>query len=125
MAWCNCATDNGLIASLHEVELSTSMLALPSMDPTTASQPLVTIAIPTFNRAPWLNDCVHSALSQTYQNFEILVSDNASTDGTEEVLRQFTDRRIRVVRQKTNIGLLPNLNTCLAQARGDYVIFIP
>jgi len=90
----------------------------------TASGPLVTIAIPTFNRASWLKDCVLSALSQTYQHFEILVSDNASTDETQQVLREFSDRRLRIVRQQTNIGLLPNWNACLAGARGDYVIFL-
>jgi glycosyltransferase involved in cell wall biosynthesis len=86
--------------------------------------PLVTIAIPTFNRALWVKDCVLSALSQTYQHFEILVSDNASTDDTEQVLREFTDRRLRVIRQETNIGLLPNWNACLEGARGDYVVFV-
>jgi hypothetical protein len=90
----------------------------------TASGPLVTIAIPTFNRASWLKDCVLSALSQTYQHFEILVSDNASTDETQQVLRKFSDRRLRIVRQQTNIGLLPNWNACLAAARGDYIIFV-
>lgn len=88
------------------------------------SDPLVTIAIPTFNRASWLRDCILSALSQTYQNTEILVSDNASTDDTEEVLRRFTDRRLRVVKQKSNIGRLPNWNACLAEARGEYVVFV-
>jgi Glycosyl transferase family 2 len=90
----------------------------------TASGPLVTIAIPTFNRASWLKDCILSALSQTYHHFEILVSDNASTDETQQVLREFSDRRLRIVRQQTNIGLLPNWNACLAGAKGDYVIFV-
>ncbi|MEH2475584.1 GT2 family glycosyltransferase [Nitrobacteraceae bacterium AZCC 2161] len=86
--------------------------------------PLVTIAIPTFNRASWLRDCVLSALSQTCQHFELLISDNASTDETPEVLKEFTDPRIRVVRQKANIGLIPNWNACLACARGDYIVFV-
>jgi glycosyltransferase involved in cell wall biosynthesis len=92
---------------------------LPNRDP------LVTIAIPTFNRASWLKDCVFSTLSQTYQCFEVVVSDNASTDETQEVLRQFNDRRLRVVRQKDNIGLLPNWNACLAEAKGEYIVFVP
>ena len=89
-----------------------------------ASGPLVTIAIPTFNRASWLSDCILLALSQTYQHFEILVSDNASTDETAEVLRRFSDRRLRVVRQKENIGLLKNWNACLAEAKGEYIVFV-
>jgi glycosyltransferase involved in cell wall biosynthesis len=86
--------------------------------------PLVTIAIPTFNRASLLADCVPAALSQTYQHFEVLISDNASTDETVGVLRQFRDPRLRLVRQKSNIGLLPNWNACLAEARGEYIVFV-
>jgi glycosyltransferase involved in cell wall biosynthesis len=86
--------------------------------------PLVTIAIPTFNRASWLADCVLAALSQTYQHFEVLVSDNASTDETVEVLSKFRDPSLRVVRQKSNTGLLPNWNACLAEARGEYIVFV-
>src|SRR5262245_38440162 len=88
------------------------------------SGPLVTIAVPTFNRAPWLKECLLSALSQTCRRFEIIVSHNASTAETERVLREFSDSRLRIITQDTNIGLLPNWNACLAGARGDYVIFV-
>jgi glycosyltransferase involved in cell wall biosynthesis len=87
-------------------------------------EPLVTIAIPTFNRATWLRGCVTSALSQSYQNFEVVVSDNASTDNTQEVLNQFADRRLRVLRQQTTVAILENWNFCLANARGEYIIFL-
>ena len=88
------------------------------------SYPLVTIAIPTFNRASLLKDCVTSALSQTYGHFEVLVSDNASADETVEILSEFSDGRLRVIRQETNIGSLPNFHACLANARGDYIVFV-
>lgn len=87
--------------------------------------PLITIAIPTFNRAAWLRGCVESALAQSYPNFEVLVSDNASTDGTPDVLQAFGDPRLRVVRQAGNIGLMPNWNACLAAAKGEYIVFVP
>lgn len=87
--------------------------------------PLVTIAIPTFNRAPLLKECVAAALAQTYEQIEVLVSDNASTDETRQVMTEFADNRLRIVRQQTNIGMLPNWNACLAEARGDYIIFVP
>src|SRR5262245_40586459 len=90
---------------------------------TFAGEPFVTIAIPTFNRASLLKSCVKVALSQTYQHFELLVSDNASTDATAEVLREFNDPRLRVVRQPHNIGLIPNWNACLAEARGEFIVF--
>jgi glycosyltransferase involved in cell wall biosynthesis len=87
--------------------------------------PLVTIAIPTFNRASLLKQCVASVLAQTYDRFEIVVSDNASTDETQTILSEFGDDRLRIIRQEKNIGLNLNWNACLAAARGDYVIFLP
>ena len=89
------------------------------------TNPLVTIAIPTFNRASWLGGCVCSALAQSYQRFEVLVSDNASSDETALVLDQFSDERLRVVRQRENIGGTANWNACLAEAKGEYVVFLP
>ncbi|MCK1424836.1 glycosyltransferase family 2 protein [Bradyrhizobium sp. 182] len=89
-----------------------------------STEPLVTIAIPTFNRAAWLPGCVETALAQSYQRFEVLVSDNASTDATSEILSQISDPRVRVLRQSTNVGQIPNWNACLAEAKGDYVVFV-
>ena len=86
--------------------------------------PLVTIAIPTFNRSTWLKSCVQAALAQTYRNFEVLVSDNASEDDTATMLKEFDDSRLRVIRQAENIGLLPNWNACLAAARGEYIAVV-
>lgn len=89
-----------------------------------AGGPLVTIAIPTFNRAALLRGCIQLALAQSYENIEVLISDNASSDDTKKVLGEFGDNRLRVLRQETNIGLLPNWNACLAAAEGDYIIFV-
>jgi glycosyltransferase involved in cell wall biosynthesis len=86
--------------------------------------PLVTIAIPTFNRAASLRGCIQAALAQSYDNIEVLVSDNASSDDTGKALGEFSDKRLRVLKQKENIGLLPNWNACLAAAGGEYVIFV-
>jgi glycosyltransferase involved in cell wall biosynthesis len=94
------------------------------MPPEFVEGPLVTIAIPTFNRASWLGECIGAALAQSYQNFEVLVSDNASTDETPVVLGQISDPRLRVVRQEENIGLIRNWNACLAEATGDYIVFV-
>jgi hypothetical protein len=88
------------------------------------NEPLVTIAVPTFNRASLLKRCITSALAQTYPRFEVLVSDNASSDDTAEVLRGFRCERLRVIRQQSNIGLLPNWNACLAATRGEYVVIM-
>jgi glycosyltransferase involved in cell wall biosynthesis len=115
---------NERIAHHNTSSRAPAMLNALSVSGESTCAPVVTIAIPTFNRASWLADCVRAALSQTYHRFEILVSDNASTDETEEILKGFTDERLRVIRQEANIGLLPNWNACLAGARGDYIVFV-
>jgi glycosyltransferase involved in cell wall biosynthesis len=92
--------------------------------PDNSIYPFVTIAIPTFNRAALLKACVTAALSQTYPHFEVVVSNNASPDDTRTVLSGFNDTRLRVINQETNIGLLPNWNACLANAKGDYIVFV-
>ena len=87
------------------------------------SRPLVTIAIPTYNRAAFsLSHALRCALAQTYSNLEILVSDNCSTDDTEDVVRGFDDVRIRYVRQAQNIGANNNFNYCINEARGVYFL---
>jgi glycosyltransferase involved in cell wall biosynthesis len=86
-------------------------------------KPLVSIGIPTYNRADtFLRQALKSALSQTYPNIEVIVSDNCSTDNTEEVVKSFNDPRIRYFKQKVNIGSVPNANFCVQQAKGDYFL---
>ena len=87
--------------------------------------PLVTIAIPTYNRADsYLKQSLKSAVSQTYSNIEIIVSDNCSTDNTETVIRDFADPRIRYFKQGVNIGANNNFNFLLKQANGDYFLLL-
>ena len=89
------------------------------------TKPLVTIGIPTYNRASaFLKRALTSAVNQTYQNIEIVVSDNASTDHTEDVVKGFADPRISYFKQKENIGAINNFNFCLAQAQGDYLLLL-
>ena len=99
-------------------------LADPSGVTSQAKHPLFTIAIPTFNRASLLKECIEAAFSQTYSNFEVVVSNNNSSDDTEKVLSTFSDPRLRVIKQETNIGLLPNWNACVSAANGDYVVIV-
>ena len=87
------------------------------------TNPLVTIAIPTYNRADtYLPQALRSALSQTYSPLEIIVSDNCSKDNTEQIVKEFSDSRIRYIKHKENIGALGNSNFCLEQANGDYFL---
>jgi glycosyltransferase involved in cell wall biosynthesis len=85
----------------------------------------VTIAIPTLNRAAYLRLAVESALAQTYENFEVIVSDNASDDGTSEMLTLLsTDRRLRVLKQTVRLSMVENWNACIAASSGDYFLLL-
>jgi len=86
---------------------------------------LVSIGIPTYNRADgYLSNTLESALNQTYRNIDIIVSDNGSTDFTEEVIKKYKDKRIRYFKHDKNIGANNNFNFCLEQARGAYFILL-
>ena len=84
--------------------------------------PLVSVLIPVYNREQLLGPCIQSALDQTVTDLEIIIVDNASTDGTWEVCHQFAsrDRRVRIFRNETNIGPILNWQRCFAEARGKY-----
>lgn len=87
--------------------------------------PLATIAIPTYNRADsYLRHALESALKQTYQNIEIIVSDNCSNDNTALVVKGYVDPRIRYFKHEKNIGANNNFNFCLKEARGDYFLLL-
>ena len=88
------------------------------------SGPKVTIAIPTFNRRDYLEAALRSSLAQTYANLEVIVSDNASTDGTPQLLAGFSDPRLVTLRQDTNLGMMGNWDACLARASGTYFILL-
>lgn len=84
------------------------------------SDPLVTVAISTYNRAEFLEDSVMSVLGQSFQDFELIVVDDGSTDDTQKVLAKFTDPRLRIVTQE-NRGLAAARNRITDIARGKYV----
>ena len=87
--------------------------------------PLVTIAIPTYNRANlYLRQAIESAINQAYPNLEIIISDNCSSDDTEVIVKSFRDPRIRYFRQEKNIGGNNNFNFCLKQAKGEYFLLL-
>ena len=87
--------------------------------------PFVTIAIPTFNRADsYLPQTLQCALSQTYPNLEIIVSDNCSTDGTKALVTSIDDPRLRYFRHEPNIGANNNFNFCFEQAKGIYLLLL-
>ena len=83
------------------------------------ARPLVSIGLPTFNGSRYLDDTIDSLLAQDLPDFELLISDNGSTDGTAEICRRAErDRRVRVSRVEANRGAAWNYNHVLAMATG-------
>ena len=78
--------------------------------------------MPVYNGEPYLSDAINSILSQTMTDFELIISDNASTDRTEDICREFArqDERIRYVRNTENVGAAGNYNKVFELARAEY-----
>lgn len=85
--------------------------------------PLVSVVLPTYNRARLLSRAVKSVLDQTYPNFELIVVDDCSTDDTEDVVKGFQDDRIRYIRHEKNQGAPIARNTGIKAAKGKYIAF--
>lgn len=85
------------------------------------TSPKVTVLMPVYNGERFLREAVDSVLCQTFEDFELLVIDDASTDSTPEILAGYSDPRIRVLRNEQNLKLVRTLNRGLAEARGEYV----
>lgn len=86
------------------------------------SNPSVTIGLPVYNGERFVESALESILVQSYQDFELVISDNASTDNTPHILQQWAakDPRIRLFQNSTNFGAAANFNKVLSLARGKY-----
>jgi glycosyltransferase involved in cell wall biosynthesis len=88
--------------------------------------PLVSICIPTYNRAGFLKQAIQSCLSQDYANIEILISNNCSTDNTNYILTEYSDNpKIKINTNKSNIGMVANWNKLLYEmVKGEWFIIL-
>src|SRR5687767_6393032 len=84
--------------------------------------PLLSIGLPVYNGQRYLHAALDSLLGQDFDDFELIIADNASTDETEAICREFAarDRRIRYHRNTANVGAVPNHNLVFELARGKY-----
>lgn len=87
-----------------------------------ATTPGLSIGMPLYNAEPFLEETLQSLLTQTYEDFEVVISDNASTDATGEICQEFcaTDKRLRYFRNRENIGAAKNYNRVFELASGKY-----
>lgn len=88
-------------------------------------RPKITIGLPVYNGAKFIHNAIRSLLEQSYTNFELIISDNASTDQTESICQNFVrvDKRIKYIRQETNRGIVWNFNYVLLQADTEYFMW--
>src|SRR5947209_12910719 len=89
------------------------------------AHPPVTIGIPTYNRSGSLRATLASVLGQTFENFRVVVRDNASSDDTADVVASFHDPRVDYVRSDRNIGLIGNFNGLIDLAETDFFLLLP
>jgi glycosyltransferase involved in cell wall biosynthesis len=84
--------------------------------------PRVSIGMPVYNDAPFVGLAIEAVLAQSFTDFELIISDNASTDGTSEICETYAmrDKRVRYVRQERNLGAVWNFRNVLEQSGGEY-----
>lgn len=83
--------------------------------------PKVSIVLPTYNGSKYIQQSINSCLNQSYQNIELIIVDDGSTDGTSEIISSYKDDRVKYLRHEKNNGLPHALNTGFSDATGDYL----
>ncbi len=85
------------------------------------SQPTVSVCIPTYNGEKHIKETIESVLEQSFTDYELLIIDDASADQTPQIIRSFSDTRIKFLENDTNLGMANNWNRCLENAKGKYL----
>ena len=95
-------------------------------DAANLSQPLptVSVVIPTYNRARFIEKAINSVFQQTYSDIEVIIVDDCSSDNTEQVIGALTDPRVRYIRHHVNKGAPAARNSGIRAAEGDYIAFL-
>ncbi len=86
------------------------------------NKPLVSILLPAYNAALYLREAIDSILHQTYSHFELIIINDGSVDQTEEIILSYSDRRIRYIKNESNLGLIDTLNMGIDNSTGQYII---
>jgi teichuronic acid biosynthesis glycosyltransferase TuaG len=85
---------------------------------------LVSIITPSFNSSRFIEECIGSVLSQKYDNWELLIVDDCSSDNTCELIKKYNDTRIVLIQLENNIGPAEARNVAIRQAKGKYIAFL-
>ena len=88
------------------------------------STPLISVIMPVYNAAPFVDEAIRSVLAQTFADFELIAIDDASTDTSREILARLTDPRCRVLSNSSNLGAAETKNRGLTEAHGEFIAFL-
>ena len=83
--------------------------------------PKISVLLPVFNGGRFLKESIESILTQTYTDFEILIIDDGSKDDSLDIINNFNDKKIRIIQNKKNVGLIGTLNRGLHESRGEFI----
>ena len=86
--------------------------------------PKVSVIIPTYNRSEYLRKSIESVLKQTYQDYELLIIDDCSTDNTPDVVKEFSDSRVLYFKNLSNEGIAAVRNRGINNSKGEYIAFL-
>ncbi|MEE3419043.1 MAG: glycosyltransferase, partial [Methanosphaera sp.] len=86
--------------------------------------PLVSIIMPVYNRENYISNAINSVLNQSYKNFELILIDDSSTDNTVNIINEFKDDRIRLLKNKSNMGVSKSRNIGLKESKGKYIMYL-
>lgn len=86
--------------------------------------PVISVVIPSFNHEQFVRETLSSVLGQTFQDFEIVITDDGSSDGTVEAIREFSDSRIDLLALKKNNGATAALNASIRRSRGEFICYL-
>jgi glycosyltransferase involved in cell wall biosynthesis len=91
-----------------------------------SNQPLVSVALITYQNAPYLKESIESILAQTYPHIEVIISDDGSTDGSKKIISEYAERsdRIKVLSAPLNRGISENINAAFDHCVGEYICII-
>jgi len=83
--------------------------------------PLATVIMPCYNCEAFIEDGIKSLLAQSYENFELIIVDDNSTDSSPSIIKKYLGERVRLIHHETNQGIARSLNACIRAAKGDFV----
>lgn len=91
------------------------------MNKKTTKLPQISVVMSVFNGSAYLKEAIESILNQTLENFELVIVDDSSADSTNKILSSFKDKRLKLVKNQTNLGLAKSLNIAINHSKGKYI----